>query len=132
MLLLKRTLTAVRSFIHETKKTHARSPQWKGVRDAFLESHPDCAACGGTRKLQVHHIEPFHRSPERELDETNLITLCMGDNDCHLNIGHGDSFSCYNPDVVADAERFKTSDAKTRNTIIAEARSKRQQNASPT
>lgn len=50
--------------------------------------------------LNVHHKVPFHIAPELELEESNLITLCMSeDRHCHLLIGHGDSFKAYVPDV---------------------------------
>ena len=45
--------------------------------------------------------------PELELDPNNLITLCMGENSCHLDIGHGGSFRAYNQDVLDDAEKFR-------------------------
>jgi hypothetical protein len=46
---------------------------------------------------------PFHLDPNKELDTTNLITLCMGEKECHLHIGHGGSFRQYNPNVRTDA-----------------------------
>ena len=76
------------------------------MRDEHLAHNSVCAACGRTTHLQVHHIEPFHLRPELELDPANLITLCMGSYECHLVIGHGDSFRCYNPNVVEDAKKF--------------------------
>jgi hypothetical protein len=54
-------------------------------------------------KLPVHHHKkPYHLHPELELDPNNLITLCM-ENLCHIDIGHGDSFKAYNPNVAEDA-----------------------------
>jgi 5-methylcytosine-specific restriction protein A len=83
----------------------ARSSGWSKVEHEFLKTHGVCAACGGREALQVHHVKPFHLHPELELDPENLITLCMsGDLDCHLRIGHGGSFKCYNPDVREDCE----------------------------
>jgi hypothetical protein len=36
--------------------------------------------------------------------------LCMsGDLDCHLKLGHGGSFKCYNPDVAKDCDMLKLS-----------------------
>jgi len=46
---------------------------------------------------------PFHLDPAKELDPTNLITLCMSKKECHLYIGHGGSFKQYNPNVRSDA-----------------------------
>ena len=80
-------------------KPLTRSDRWPTIRKKFLKDHPTCAACGGTQFLNVHHKMPFHDDPSKELDPENLITLCMGRNECHLKIGHGDNFKCYNPNV---------------------------------
>lgn len=93
--------------IRETVKRFGRSAHWRVVEKNHLESYPECAACGGAKRLQVHHIEPFHLRPELELEPTNLITLCMGRLECHLTIGHGGSFRAFNPNVVRDAEHFR-------------------------
>lgn len=92
-----------RSVVREKAKDLTRSPLWRSTRKKHLELHPACAACGSTKKLQVHHKMPFHIDPTLELAEHNLITLCMGPNECHLNIGHGDDYKCYNPNVEKDA-----------------------------
>lgn len=87
-----------------------RSSQWSAVRAKFLQDHPKCSACGGTKSLNVHHIHPFEYYPELELDaEHNLITLCedgpAGMN-CHFVFGHcGASWMHWNPRVIYDAER---------------------------
>lgn len=62
-----------------------RSSRWPKVRSEFVRLHPVCAACGGGKELNVHHIEPFHRNPELELDPDNLITLCR---EHHFFVGH--------------------------------------------
>ena len=80
-------------------KRLTRSSGWSKVRKEFLEKNPTCACCGGTTLLNVHHKMPFHDDPSKELDPENLITLCMGKNECHLKIGHGDNFKCYNDKV---------------------------------
>jgi hypothetical protein len=103
---LTRPIRYIRSIVREKKKSNKRSSKWNEVRDEMVQSHPTCAACGSTKKLQVHHIEPFHLHPELELDIKNLIVLCMDVNECHLEIGHGGSFRCYNPRVVAQAQRY--------------------------
>ena len=91
-------------------KASLRSSKWPTVRKHFLAADSSCAACGAKNKLQVHHREPFHDFPEKELDPTNFIVLCMTKKECHLRIGHGDNgngggFKFYNPDVVQDAAR---------------------------
>ena len=95
-----------------------RSSKWPTIQRAFLRSHPECAACGRTGSgLQVHHEIPFHSDGNgdadgdgiiNELDEDNLITLCVGDTcNCHLWIGHAGNFKTYNPNVREDAKRFR-------------------------
>ena len=84
-------------------KSVARDERWPSIRKQYLEKSPECEACKFTKALQVHHIVPFHEDPSKELEITNLITLCMGPNECHLIIGHGGSFKKYNPNVVKDA-----------------------------
>lgn len=107
------------SVVREKLKSNRRSSKWDETRDAFIKSNPLCAACGSTKKLQVHHIQPFHLHPELELDLNNLITLCMDINECHLKIGHGGSFSCYNPRAVMQAKRFLAEhDPNIRESII--------------
>jgi hypothetical protein len=77
-----------------------RSSAWPAVRKAHLLKHDRCLACGGTSKLEVHHLIPFHIDPSRELDPTNLITLCesgKGGIICHLAIGHLGNYRNANP-----------------------------------
>lgn len=81
-----------------------RSWRWPKVRDAHLKAHPACAACGEGGGCVPHHIRPVWKEPERELDPTNLITLCPR---CHLLIGHLGSFTDgWNEEVVADAAQL--------------------------
>ena len=88
---------------------HKRSNQWPTVRKNFLEAHNVCSVCGGKKKLEVHHVQPFHEKPELELEESNLITLCedwsYGVN-CHLLVGHLGNYKNVNPDVRKDAETW--------------------------
>jgi len=89
--------------LRERLKAKRRSSKWPKFEHSFLKTHKNCAACGGTKRLQVHHISPFRLHPERELDVNNVIVLCMGMPECHLRIGHGNSFKSYNPHVTEDA-----------------------------
>ena len=85
-------------------KPGTRSGGWPTVRKHFLIRNGTCAACGGTKLLQVHHKMPFNDDPTLELHPDNLITLCMGrSTECHLMLGHGSSFKWYNPNVLTDA-----------------------------
>ena len=92
----------------EKKKTHGvpRSEHWPAVRKTFIEKHPNCAICRGKKKLNVHHVKPFHLYPDLELDPNNLITLCENDKggiNCHLAFGHLGSFKSWNAKVRVDA-----------------------------
>ena len=42
-----------------------------------------CKECHRAGRLEVHHLIPVHRAPERELDPSNVVVLCRT---CHL--GH--------------------------------------------
>lgn len=70
-----------------------RSPQWRRVRDKYVENNPKCVVCGSRKNIQVHHIIPFCVDPSKELDVDNLATMCAR---CHLLIGHGGWFQRYN------------------------------------
>lgn len=85
--------------IRATVNRSTRSPKWRHVELAHLKAEPTCVACGSVKVLQVHHRQPFALHPELELDPNNLITLCMGPNECHLKIGHGGAFAYYNPSI---------------------------------
>jgi 5-methylcytosine-specific restriction enzyme A len=86
-----------------------RSPEWPKARKAWLAAHPDCAVCGGTKNIEVHHKIPFHIKPELELDNTNFISLCESKDhgvNCHLFFGHLGNFKNYNPGVVKDCSTW--------------------------
>ncbi len=87
-----------------------RSGKWPTVRKNHLLAHPVCEVCGGSEKLEVHHIRPFHLDPCFELSPGNLVTLCeanKGGVNCHLLFGHLGNFKSFNPNVVADAGNWK-------------------------
>jgi 5-methylcytosine-specific restriction endonuclease McrA len=94
------------AIVREKSKTLRRDKLWPMVRAAHLESNDSCAACGKKKKIQVHHIIPVHIDPSFELDSENLITLCMGQYECHLNVGHKGSWRNHNPNVRKDAQDF--------------------------
>ena len=83
-----------------------RSSQWPAVRAKHLKENSFCLACGRREKLEVHHIVPFHKAPERELDPTNLMTLCEGPTNCHFLFGHLGDWRIENRYVRADAAEF--------------------------
>ena len=84
-----------------------RSSRWPALRRKFLKGKV-CAVCGGKKKLEAHHVIPFHLDPVRELDETNLIALCEGNRDinCHLMVGHLGSFKSCNVKVFLDSHTW--------------------------
>ena len=82
-----------------------RSGQWPRVRREHLEREPVCQACGRRKSLEVHHVEPFHIDPSKELDPTNLITMCA--DPCHIVHGHLMGWSRTNPSVRDDCTRYR-------------------------
>lgn len=86
-----------------------RSSQWPKVRNAYLLGNPCCAACGTVYDLNVHHVISFHEHPDKELDPTNLITLCR---EHHLHVGHrcpegNCNWSCSNVNVREEVYRMQ-------------------------
>lgn len=87
-----------------------RSDKWQTARKNYLKKHPVCEACGTNVDLNVHHIVPFHEDPSKELDPTNMITLCRTH---HFEYGHRCSNGksnwalCSNPDVRKDAQKLR-------------------------
>jgi 5-methylcytosine-specific restriction enzyme A len=77
------------------------------VRARHLVANPNCAACGGTANVEVHHIQPFHLFPDLELVDSNLITLCEKPGyECHFVFGHYHDWYKYNPDVITTAAAY--------------------------
>jgi len=106
-------VSAVKHVIESIQGKHPlsahRSGEWPRVRAAHLLGNPTCAVCGGDKKIEVHHIHPFHLHPELELDPSNLITLCesgKGGMNCHLAEGHLGDFHSFNVDVVQDTAKW--------------------------
>ena len=81
-----------------------RSNKWSGVRKKHLSKESCCAACDADRELEVHHVVPFDIDPARELDASNLITLCRY---CHLVIAHLRDFRIYNQNLLLDINVFR-------------------------
>lgn len=123
-MIVLRLIRVARSLVREAVKSYERSPHWSVIRDAWLKTHPICAACAGTSWLQVHHVRPFHLFPSLELDPSNLITLCMGKLECHHRIGHAWDWKAYNSDVRDDAAHVLHLPAKARVPFIETLRAK--------
>jgi 5-methylcytosine-specific restriction endonuclease McrA len=87
-----------------TASLTGRSGRWPAVRRSFLAAHPACAVCGSRQGVVPHHVVPVHVDRSKELDPSNLITLCPPH---HLWIGHLGRWSSWNPEVVADAATWR-------------------------
>lgn len=99
-----------------------RSPHWRRVRAEHLAKQPECQACGGTDKCQVHHIYPFHLHPELELAPGNLITLCeKRSHECHFRLGHFMDWSLFNPVVIQDAARYRQEYEEARRAAVVDS-----------
>ncbi|WP_220199768.1 HNH endonuclease [Ktedonospora formicarum] len=85
-----------------------RSGEWARVQDEHLLREPACRACGYKgKKVQVHHIKPFHLHPELELDPSNLITLCQArGKHHHMLLGHLNLWASYNAEIEDDVRHF--------------------------
>ena len=84
-----------------------RSEHWPDTRAAHLADEPACMVCGGTLRLEVHHIAPFHVRPDLELAPDNLITLCEHPgHDCHYVFGHYHDWRAWNVFVRTDAAAY--------------------------
>jgi hypothetical protein len=96
------------------KHGQERSPEWDEVARAHRKREPACVVCGYRgRKIQVHHIKPFHLHPHLELDPDNLITLCEArGKHHHLLLGHLSSWHSYNEHVRVDAKYFRHKSAR--------------------
>jgi 5-methylcytosine-specific restriction enzyme A len=101
--IIKHGVNLVRHKLRDVGKP-SRSGKWRAVEKKFILENPNCAACGGKKNLQVHHISPYHLFRELELDPNNLITLCMSfKHECHYRIGHLSNWHGYNPNIRKDA-----------------------------
>lgn len=89
----------------QTDELFGRSGAWARVRREHLEREPACIACGRTADIEVHHVASYHDHPERELDPTNLVSLCA--DPCHLVHGHLMAWTRINPSVREDCRRYR-------------------------
>ena len=78
-----------------------RSDKWPKLERKWKERHPECAVCNTTAgQIDVHHVVPFHADPSKELDESNLMTLCRLH---HFLFGHLMDWASWNDRVRVDA-----------------------------
>lgn len=84
-----------------------RSSSWPKIRRNHILKEKTCRACGGKKKLEVHHIKKFSTNPELELSPSNLMTLCEKKSNgvnCHLFFGHLGNYKSINPNVRKDVK----------------------------
>lgn len=87
-----------------------RDSQWSKVRKKHLKKQPYCQVCGSDKKLEVHHIIPFHVAPDLELEPSNLMTLCENGKygiTCHQLIGHLGNYRKINSSAEIDAATWR-------------------------
>lgn len=95
------------NFLIDPAFGRARSGEWDRVRKEHIKQHPECAICGKVvvfKNNDVHHILPFWKHPEKELDPLNLITLCPKH---HFELGHFFKWSSWNEKIEQLAEDIK-------------------------
>lgn len=85
-----------------------RSTKWPYWRRKHLKTENSCQWCGAIGFLQVHHIVPVHVDSSKELELSNLITLCETPNhNCHRRVGHLGAWIRWNPKVREMCEERK-------------------------
>lgn len=77
--------------------------RWRKVRNAYVRTHPVCAACGYDKDIQVHHIQPWHINERLRYDSENLVTLCQP---CHFRYGHFCNWKDWNPLIETLADQI--------------------------
>jgi 5-methylcytosine-specific restriction endonuclease McrA len=81
-----------------------RHTDWIRLEKAFLYKNPRCVICKSKQRLQVHHKIPLEIDRSKELELSNLVSLCER---CHLFVGHLGLWNSWNPDVEKDIEIWK-------------------------
>jgi hypothetical protein len=79
--------------------------EWRKIRNQFIKLEPICQLCAAHKKLQVHHIFPYHLWENLRYEEQNLITLCVP---CHFAFGHFGNWKDSNPDLLELVEHVHT------------------------
>ena len=70
--------------------------RWRKVRNEHIVDEPVCQACSTDKKLQVHHVKPWHLFPSLRYLRSNLLTLCQP---CHFRFGHKLNWKHFNGTV---------------------------------
>lgn len=80
--------------VFNNRDSFYKTKQWIHMRAYIVERDKnECKPCADrglvtVSNLIVHHIEPIEFKPDISLNESNLITVCIG---CH-NYIHGNAF----------------------------------------
>jgi len=80
-----------------------RNSAWPKLRDWYFRKNPFCEVCG-KRAKEIHHIVPVHIDNSKELEISNLISLCRRH---HFEIGHFFNFRSYNKDIKEWVDKIK-------------------------
>jgi len=87
-----------------------KSPEYaKARRDALRRDKYKCRKCGSNKRMQVHHIRPYHSNPSLLCDLNNLISLCLK---CHSQMKNNEEayiplcISLLNKKVSLDIKRM--------------------------
>ena len=75
--------------------------RWRRTRNDFAARNPECAMCGMTTDIEVHHIVPWQVDANLRYAESNLVTLCRDD---HFKYGHWRNWRAQNPHVLELAD----------------------------
>jgi 5-methylcytosine-specific restriction endonuclease McrA len=81
-----------------------RSSKWRSTRKRFMARADGCSICSRKRRIEAHHVIPFHLAPDLELEFSNLIALCRR---CHLFVGHLGAWQRINLVVESDAAHWR-------------------------
>ena len=80
----------------------ARSSKWGRTKRDYEIIHPKlCSVCGTKKKVELHHLLPFHLYPKLENDFNNLIWGCR---DHHYFVYHLMDWSAYSSTAKEDAK----------------------------
>jgi len=70
--------------------------RWRKVRNEHVRDESCCQMCLVIKKLEAHHVIPWHVSPLLRYERSNLVTLCRA---CHYRFGHWLNWKEYNPRI---------------------------------
>ncbi len=72
-------------------KQARRANTTRKAMNYYRASHTECAWCGRSKKLEVHHIIPVSVAPGLADQQSNMIMLCRKPA-CHQIVGHDGDF----------------------------------------